>query len=303
MATPATPLRTRDPDGASRHTRDVEPTSPTNFQHLKRQRAVTTAPKRLDLAGKGAGTDTTAQAFLGKHLNDLDRDYMVRRQVISKLANTLDEFVSSFRGDDQQDHKMAARNLVTMVLEHLDANVFSKHTTNKAPQLTVASNEVPPSRPKGNVTWAAVLANGTDASRPKKSAMPATPARAPMSHAGGLCNLPGKQDGPRPFGGRRHEEGGCPRMRSAGRPPARKMAHIRRGKRPVHHQAWSHGVQSMPVSLSRRRFSPRRARDRPAAGPRDTVQTPSLAPEHGWCRFWHRPPTDSHYLTAAFRLA
>ncbi|KAG6216508.1 hypothetical protein E4U50_005654 [Claviceps purpurea] len=164
MATPATPLRTRDSDGASRHTRDVEPTSPTNFQHLKRQRAVITAPKRLDLTGKGAGTDTTAQAFLGKHLDNLDRDYMVRRQVISKLANTLDEFVSGFRGDDQRDHKMAARNLVTMVLEHLDANVFSKHTTNKAPQLTVASNEIPPSRPKGNVTWAAVLANGTDPS-------------------------------------------------------------------------------------------------------------------------------------------
>ncbi|KAG6108378.1 hypothetical protein E4U13_006464, partial [Claviceps humidiphila] len=167
-------------------TRDVEPTSPTNFQHLKRQRAVNTAPKRLDLTGKGAGTDTMTQAFLSKHLDDLDRDYMVRRQVISKLANTLEEFVSCFRrrhtpwetfrkpsslvprsssmpvslsrkrfsprrardrpktGDDQRDHRTAARNLVTMVLEHLDANVFSdtnnvliKHTTNKAPQITV----------------------------------------------------------------------------------------------------------------------------------------------------------------------
>ncbi|KAG5988510.1 hypothetical protein E4U52_006527 [Claviceps spartinae] len=103
-------------------TRDVEPTSPTNFQHLKRQRAVNTAPKRRHLTEEGAGTDTTAQAFLGKHLDDLDRDYMVRRRVISKLANTLDEFVSGFRGDDQRDHKMAARNL---------------HTTNKTPQITV----------------------------------------------------------------------------------------------------------------------------------------------------------------------
>ncbi|KAG6018622.1 hypothetical protein E4U19_008231 [Claviceps sp. Clav32 group G5] len=93
MATPETPLRIRDTDGASRHTRDVEPTSPTHFQDTKRQRAVFTAPKRLDLTGKGAGSDNTAQAFLGKHLDDLDRDYMVRRQVISKLANTLDEFV------------------------------------------------------------------------------------------------------------------------------------------------------------------------------------------------------------------
>ncbi|KAG6092561.1 hypothetical protein E4U30_005288 [Claviceps sp. LM220 group G6] len=71
MATPATLLRIRDSDDASRHTRDVEPTSPTNFQHLKRQRAVITAPKRLDLTGKGAGSDITAQAFLGKHLDDL----------------------------------------------------------------------------------------------------------------------------------------------------------------------------------------------------------------------------------------
>ncbi|KAG6315229.1 hypothetical protein E4U22_008029, partial [Claviceps purpurea] len=33
-----------------------------------------------------------AQAFLGKHLDDPDRDYMVRQHVISKSANTLDEF-------------------------------------------------------------------------------------------------------------------------------------------------------------------------------------------------------------------
>ncbi|KAG5995386.1 hypothetical protein E4U52_008370, partial [Claviceps spartinae] len=52
MATPSTPLRNRDSDGASRHTRDVEPSSPSNFQHGKRQRAVITAPKRLDLTGK-----------------------------------------------------------------------------------------------------------------------------------------------------------------------------------------------------------------------------------------------------------
>ncbi|KAG6080107.1 hypothetical protein E4U15_003455 [Claviceps sp. LM218 group G6] len=96
-------MRTRDSDGASRH----------RYPRCRAHRAVNTAPKRRHLTEEGAGTDTTAQAFLGKHLDDLDRDYMLRRQVISKLANTLDEFVSGFRGDDQRDHKMAARNLVT----------------------------------------------------------------------------------------------------------------------------------------------------------------------------------------------
>ncbi|KAG6239552.1 hypothetical protein E4U25_000570 [Claviceps purpurea] len=73
MTTPSTPMRIQNSDGASRHTRDVEPTSPSIFQYIKRQRAVT-------------------QAFLGKHLDDPDRDYMVRQLVISKSANTLDEF-------------------------------------------------------------------------------------------------------------------------------------------------------------------------------------------------------------------
>ncbi|KAG6321571.1 hypothetical protein E4U44_004782 [Claviceps purpurea] len=80
MTTPSTPMRIQNSDGASRHTRDVEPTSPSIFQYIKRQKA------------GGAGTANIAQAFLGKHPDDPDRDYMVRQHVISKSANTLDEF-------------------------------------------------------------------------------------------------------------------------------------------------------------------------------------------------------------------
>ncbi|KAG6286261.1 hypothetical protein E4U45_008519 [Claviceps purpurea] len=92
--------------------------------------------RRLELPGKGAETDNIAQAFLGKHLEDPDRDYMVRRHVISKLANTLDEFANVFSDTN---------------------NVLAKHTSNKAPQSTVASNIILPSRSKGNQARHALL--------------------------------------------------------------------------------------------------------------------------------------------------
>ncbi|KAG5996884.1 hypothetical protein E4U52_005606 [Claviceps spartinae] len=66
MATPSSPMRTQNSDGASRHTRDAESTSPSNFQHPKRQRAVNTTSKRLELSGKGTGTDNTALDHLNR---------------------------------------------------------------------------------------------------------------------------------------------------------------------------------------------------------------------------------------------
>ncbi|KAG5955562.1 hypothetical protein E4U57_003365 [Claviceps arundinis] len=89
MTTPSTPMRTQNSDGASRHTRHVEPTPPSNFQHTKRQRAVNTAPERMELPGKGAGTDNTAQAFLSK----LVRSHSTTGGHQTVSAKTGDEFV------------------------------------------------------------------------------------------------------------------------------------------------------------------------------------------------------------------
>ncbi|KAG6181675.1 hypothetical protein E4U48_000010 [Claviceps purpurea] len=61
--------------------------------------------------GKVAGEDTTAHAFLGKHLDDLNRSFQVKKEVFTKLSRTL-------------GRSLTARHLVSMVLEHLNTKVF-----------------------------------------------------------------------------------------------------------------------------------------------------------------------------------
>ncbi|KAG6266182.1 hypothetical protein E4U49_000553 [Claviceps purpurea] len=82
---------------------------------------------RLQRPGKvhvQAGKETTAQTFLGRHLDDLNRSFQVKKVVFTKLGRTLDKFVTGFRGDTQREHRATARHLVSMELEHLNTKVF-----------------------------------------------------------------------------------------------------------------------------------------------------------------------------------
>ncbi|KAG5933655.1 hypothetical protein E4U59_006710 [Claviceps monticola] len=155
MATPSTPARPRDTDGAAQYSRDTEPTFPFNLQRNKRQRAAHAAPVSLQLPGKVAGDDITAQTYLGKQLNDLNRTFQVKKEVLTKLGRTLEDFVTGYRGDNQREHRATVRHPVSMVLEHLntqDAN--------------------PPNRdgPGGKVSYAAIASRGADAARATASA-------------------------------------------------------------------------------------------------------------------------------------
>ncbi|KAG6104442.1 hypothetical protein E4U13_008377, partial [Claviceps humidiphila] len=112
MATLSTNAHPRDADGTAQFSSDSEPSSPTNLQRTKRQRAAHTAPERVQHPGKVAGEDTTAQTFLGKHLDDLNRSFQVKKEVFTKLGRTLDDLVTGYRGDNQREHRATARHLV-----------------------------------------------------------------------------------------------------------------------------------------------------------------------------------------------
>ncbi|KAG5987742.1 hypothetical protein E4U52_007264 [Claviceps spartinae] len=101
MATPSTPARPRDTDGAAQYSRDTEPTSPFILQRSKSQRAANAAPVSTQLPGKVAGEDMTAQTYLGKQLDDLNRSFQVKKEVLTKLGRNLDDFVTGFRSQLQ----------------------------------------------------------------------------------------------------------------------------------------------------------------------------------------------------------
>ncbi|KAG5987272.1 hypothetical protein E4U52_007755, partial [Claviceps spartinae] len=118
MATLSTSAHPRDTDGAAQISSDSEPSTPTNLQRT--ERAAHTAPERVQHPGKVAGEDTIAQTFLGKHLDDLNRSFQVKKEVFTKLGRTLDDLVTGYRGNNQREHRATARHLVSMVLEHLN---------------------------------------------------------------------------------------------------------------------------------------------------------------------------------------
>ncbi|KAG5915865.1 hypothetical protein E4U61_004188, partial [Claviceps capensis] len=177
MATPSTPARPRDMDGAAQYSRDTEPTSPFILQRSKRQRAANAAPVSIQLPGKVAGDDTTAQTYLGKQLDDLNRSFQVKKEVLTKLGRTLDDLVTGYRGDNQREHRASARLLVSMVLEHLNAKVFDTNNVQEsitmpsmAPQMSQGAN--PPNRDVlgGKVSYAAIASRGAGATRSIASA-------------------------------------------------------------------------------------------------------------------------------------
>ncbi|KAG6252828.1 hypothetical protein E4U49_007595, partial [Claviceps purpurea] len=160
MAIPSTPARPRDTDGAAQYSRDTEPTSPFILQRSKRQRAANAAPVSIQLPGKVAGDDTAAQTYLGKQLDDLNRSFQVKKEVLTKLGRTLDDFVTGYRGDNQREHRASARLLVSMVLEHLNAKVFDTNNV----------QECLSDGPGGKVSYAAIASRGAGATRSNASA-------------------------------------------------------------------------------------------------------------------------------------
>ncbi|KAG5912622.1 hypothetical protein E4U61_000324, partial [Claviceps capensis] len=120
----------------------------------------------------------TAQTYLGKQLDDLNRTFQVKKEVLTKLGRTLDDFVTGYRGDNQREHRVTARHLVSMVLEHLNTQVFdtnrghdSMSMLSMAPK-RVSQDANPPIRdgPEGKVSHAAIASRGAGAARATASA-------------------------------------------------------------------------------------------------------------------------------------
>ncbi|KAG6077266.1 hypothetical protein E4U16_002339 [Claviceps sp. LM84 group G4] len=150
MAIPSTPARPRDTDGAAQYSRDTEPTSPFILQCSKRQRAVNAAPVSIQLPGKVAGDDMTAQTCLGRQLDDLNRSFQVKKDVLTKLGRNLDDFVTGYRGDNQREHRVSARLLVSMMSQ--GANLPNRDG------------------PGGKVSYAAIASRAVDANRSNANA-------------------------------------------------------------------------------------------------------------------------------------
>ncbi|KAG6027186.1 hypothetical protein E4U19_002157 [Claviceps sp. Clav32 group G5] len=103
MAMSSIPARSWNTAGAAQQSRDTEPTSPTVHEPPAHQ-----APEG-------------PQTFSGRHIDDLNRSFQVKKEVLTKPGRTLDEFVAGYRGDNQREHRATARHLVSMVLEeHLN---------------------------------------------------------------------------------------------------------------------------------------------------------------------------------------
>ncbi|KAG5962728.1 hypothetical protein E4U57_006846 [Claviceps arundinis] len=124
------------------------------------------------------GDDTTAQTYLGKQLDDLNRSFQVKKEVLTKLGRTLDDFVTGYRGDNQREHRASARLLVSMVLEHLNAKVFDTNNVQEsitmpsmAPQMaSQGANSPNRDGPGGKVSYAAIASRGAGATHSNASA-------------------------------------------------------------------------------------------------------------------------------------
>ncbi|KAG6060006.1 hypothetical protein E4U17_005182 [Claviceps sp. LM77 group G4] len=342
MATPSTPVHPRDTDGAALYSRDTEPTSPFILQRSKRQRAANVAPVSIQLPGKVTGDDKTAQTYLGKQLDDLTRGFQVKKEVFTKLGRNLDDFVAGYRGDNQREHRASARLLVSMLLEHLNANVFNTNNVHDSISMPstaprMASQDAnPPNRdgPGGKVSYAAIASRGAGATRSTASA---TTARAtpPKPKAKEdirvLVTLAEGAPRPEPYL-MRHKLvtmlKGSPsdiqhvRRTPAGYAiqPATKLVRDRlvadelkkelgcafaASKVSLPEKWYTYAVQDVPFSMKlgpAERCLSRPDKSRLAAGLRGTALTRLPVRELGWCRSFHLRPIDSLCSTAVALL-
>ncbi|KAG6056896.1 hypothetical protein E4U17_001861 [Claviceps sp. LM77 group G4] len=160
MAIPSTPARPRDTDGAAQYSRDTEPTSPFILQCSKRQRAVNAAPVSIQLPGKVAGDDMTAQTCLGRQLDDLNRSFQVKKDVLTKLGRNLDDFVTGYRGDNQREHRVFDTNNVQESIS----------MPSMPPQMSQGANLPNRDGPGGKVSYAAIASRAVDANRSNANA-------------------------------------------------------------------------------------------------------------------------------------
>ena len=163
MAVPTTPNRA-PPERDAQHTRDAEQTTPTNIPQAKRPRSAVAAPQRARLPGREAAIDNnnTARSYLGTQLDNISRRFAIQKDVLTKLGNSLDTLVTSYGGDQQREHQRQAKEIVGMVLEHLNNTVFASaniplpQTTKSAP----AHPENPAQQTQKSVSWANIARAG-----------------------------------------------------------------------------------------------------------------------------------------------
>ena len=89
----------------------------------------TLPPPKEATAGKGhaaAATEPTLQGIITSQFAELERQARIRKEVITRLAATLDDFVASFDGPAQTDHRREARDYARTLGQHLNAAVFAQ---------------------------------------------------------------------------------------------------------------------------------------------------------------------------------
>jgi hypothetical protein len=165
-----TPIRPPAEEQAH-HTRETGPNTPSNENIKQRKKPKTLsfrAPEKLPR--KAAGLEETVQSMMTGQLAQVERDLRVKKEVITKLAGTLDGFVESFQGDHLSTQRRTARELVNVLARHLNTAVFAETDghlyapirVESSPEQTQESEESglgSHNRPKetpANQTWATV---------------------------------------------------------------------------------------------------------------------------------------------------
>jgi hypothetical protein len=127
----SSPQRSFSSDQTADFTRPQEPQTPSNLPRTsKRQhRALDIqAPPRLDLGG-GAHTSNTAAKAIGGQLEAIERDAKIQRTVMFDFAKTVDQFVATYK---QQEQRTFAQDLCNRVVSFLTTSLHAD-TSNNAP--------------------------------------------------------------------------------------------------------------------------------------------------------------------------
>ncbi|KAH8753241.1 hypothetical protein F5883DRAFT_650998 [Diaporthe sp. PMI_573] len=167
---PITPTQaTRQPqETVGEHTRPPGPPTPNNLPRAKRTKTTDVqAPPRVALPRKERADDNTAVRSLAPQLDELVRRATLQKDVLEALAGAMDNFVSSWAGEHQKEHRREARALVTAMLGHLNTHVFAASGGQVYTPVRVASNSSPVEGPSGqpraqpasrSVSWADIAA-------------------------------------------------------------------------------------------------------------------------------------------------
>lgn len=128
-STPPRPTEAPDPYHTAMTVNNSLPQANLEQQRSKKAKMSTHPPPKNVTAGKGhtaSDTEPTLQGIITSQYAKLEREARIRKEVITRLAATLDEFVASFNGPTQTDHRREARDFARTLGQHLNTAVFAQ---------------------------------------------------------------------------------------------------------------------------------------------------------------------------------